>query len=91
MNANTDIELASLEYPLLRCANAYKDFEEELKKCSTRSLAGKTSFRDWAKLKYIGEDIDSFRRMLAGYKSTIIIALTDANLCVSLCILVIFY
>jgi hypothetical protein len=91
LNANTDIELASLEYPLLRCANACKDFEEELKKCSTRSLAGKTSFRDWAKLKYIGEDIDGFRRMLASYKSTIIIALTDANLCVSLCILVIFH
>ncbi|KXG51328.1 uncharacterized protein PGRI_093400 [Penicillium griseofulvum] len=80
LNANTDTELASLEYPLLRCANACKDFEEELKKCSTRSLAGKTSFRDWAKLNYMGEDIDGFRRMLAGYKSTIIIALTDANL-----------
>ena len=91
LNANTDTEFASLEYPLLRCANACKDFEEELKKCSTRSLAGKTSFRDWAKLKYMGEDIDGFRRMLAGYKSTIIIALTDANLRISLCTLVIFH
>ena len=80
LNANADIALPSLEYPLLRCANACKDFEEELKKCSTRSLAGKTSFRDWAKLNYMGEDIDGFRRMLAGYKSTILIALTDANL-----------
>ncbi|KAF7517933.1 hypothetical protein PCG10_000731 [Penicillium crustosum] len=80
VNANTDINLTSLGYPLLRCGNACKDFEEELKKCSTRSSAGKTSFRDWAKLKYMGEDIDGFRRMLAGYKSTIIIALTDANL-----------
>ncbi|KAJ5210514.1 hypothetical protein N7491_010321 [Penicillium cf. griseofulvum] len=80
VDANTDINLSSLGYPLLRCGNACKDFEEELKKCSTRSSAGKTSFRDWAKLKYMGEDIDGFRRMLAGYKSTIIIALTDANL-----------
>ena len=87
VNANTDTNLASLGYPLLRCGNACKDFEEELKKCSTRSSAGKTSFRDWAKLKYMGEDIDGFRRMLAGYKSTIIIALTDANLWVSLCTL----
>ncbi|KAJ5201233.1 hypothetical protein N7449_006036 [Penicillium cf. viridicatum] len=80
LNANTDAKLASLEYPLLRCGNACGDFVEELKKCSTRSRAGKTSFRDWAKLTYMGEDIDGFRRMLAGYKSTIIIALTDANL-----------
>jgi len=28
----------------------------------------------------MGDDIDGFRRVLAGYKSTIIIALTDANL-----------
>lgn len=80
LNANTDAKLSSLEYPLLRCGNACGDFVEELKKCSTRSRAGKTSFRDWAKLTYMGEDIDGFRRMLAGYKSTIIIALTDANL-----------
>ncbi|CAG8910134.1 unnamed protein product [Penicillium egyptiacum] len=80
LECETDTNLASLEHPLLRCGNACRDFEEELKKCSTRSRAGKTSFRDWAKLKYMGEDIDGFRRMLAGYKSTIIIALTDANL-----------
>jgi hypothetical protein len=80
LNANTDINLASLEYPLLRCGNSCRDFDEEIKKCSTRSLAGKTSFREWANLRYMGEDIDSFRLMLAGYKSAIAIALTDANL-----------
>lgn len=80
VNANSDANFATLEYPLLRCGNACKDFEEELKKCSTRSSASRTSFREWAKLKYMGEDIDGFRRMLAGYKSTIIIALNDANL-----------
>ncbi|EPS34141.1 hypothetical protein PDE_09103 [Penicillium oxalicum 114-2] len=31
-------------------------------------------------MRYMGQDIDGFRRMMAGYKSTIIIALTDANL-----------
>ncbi|KAH8751160.1 hypothetical protein BGZ57DRAFT_775119, partial [Hyaloscypha finlandica] len=40
----------------------------------------RTSFRDWAKLRYMGDNIDGFRQLLAGYKSTIIIALTDANL-----------
>lgn len=46
LNANTDIKLASLEYPLLRYGNSCRDFEEELNKFSTRSLAGKTSFQD---------------------------------------------
>ncbi|KAJ5686405.1 hypothetical protein N7536_009024, partial [Penicillium majusculum] len=39
VNANTDINLASLGYPLLRYRNTYKDFKEELKKYSTRSSA----------------------------------------------------
>ncbi|RAQ57290.1 hypothetical protein COH20_012069 [Aspergillus flavus] len=39
-----------------------------------------SDFRDWAKLRYLGDDIDSFRRMLSGYKLTISIALTNANL-----------
>jgi hypothetical protein len=32
----------------------------------------------------MGDDIDGFRRLLAGYKLTINIALTDANLQVSM-------
>ncbi|KAJ5884870.1 hypothetical protein N7495_009380 [Penicillium taxi] len=71
---------AGLEHPLLRCGNACRDFENEIQKLSFRSSAGKSSFRDWAKLKYMDEDLDGFRRMLAGYKSTIVVALTDANL-----------
>ncbi|XP_044717868.1 uncharacterized protein HRG_08510 [Hirsutella rhossiliensis] len=43
-------------------------------------LTETTTFRGWAKLKYMGDDIDGFRRLLSGYKSTITIALTDANL-----------
>ncbi|KAK6811345.1 hypothetical protein RU639_012791 [Aspergillus parasiticus] len=37
-------------------------------------------FRDWAKLRYLGDDIDSFRHMLSGYNLTISIALTDTSL-----------
>lgn len=77
---NTGANFTALEHPLLRCGNACRDFEEEMKKCLKRSSAGRPSFRDWAKLSYMGQDIDGVRRMLAGYKSTIIIALTDANL-----------
>ncbi|GAD99934.1 conserved hypothetical protein [Paecilomyces variotii No. 5] len=80
VNSTADVNLSALELPLLRCGNACKEFEEELTKCSSRSGGNRTSFRDWAKLRYMGDDIDGFRRLLAGYKSTINVALTDANL-----------
>ena len=80
VSATTDVDFSTLDLPLLRCGNAYKEFEQELLKCSSRSGGSRTSFRDWAKLRYMGDDIDGFRRLLAGYKSTISIALTDANL-----------
>lgn len=80
VRATTDAELSALDLPLQRCGNACKEFEEILLKCQSRSGGSRTSFRDWAKLKYMGEDIDGFRRHLSGYKLTINIALTDANL-----------
>jgi hypothetical protein len=80
LSATTDVDISALSLPLLRCGKACKEFEEELKKCSSRSSNGRTSFRDWAKLKYMGDGIDDFRQLLAAYKSTISIALTDANL-----------
>lgn len=76
----TDVSLASLDLPLLRCGKACEEFEQELIKCSSRSNSGRTSFRDWVKLRYMGDNIDGFRRLLAGYKVTINIALTDATL-----------
>jgi Fungal N-terminal domain of STAND proteins len=78
--ATTDVDLSALDLPLLRCGNSCKEFEKEIMKCSLRSGGSRTSFRDWAKLRYMGEDIDGFRRLLAGYKLTINIAMTDANL-----------
>lgn len=77
---NSGSKLNTLECPLFWCGSACQGFEEEIKKCSTPSSGGRKSFRDWAKIRYMGQDIDGFRRMMAGYKSTIIIALTDANL-----------
>ncbi len=74
------IDLTALKLPLLRCGRTCREFEEAVTKCSSRSGGSKTSFRDWAKLKYMGDGIDAFRRMLDGYKSTISIALADANL-----------
>jgi len=77
---NKDTDFTALKLPLLRCGNACKEFDEVIAKCSSHSGGSRTSFRDWAKLKYMGDGIDEFRRMLAGYKSTINIALADANL-----------
>ncbi|KAI9927469.1 hypothetical protein ASPWEDRAFT_44821 [Aspergillus wentii DTO 134E9] len=80
IQATTDVNLSVLDLPLLRCGNACNEFREELIKCSSRSGGSRTSFRDWAKLRYMGDDIDGFRRVLAQYQLTINIALTDANL-----------
>ena len=80
ISASTDLDLSALEIPLRRCGMACGEFEQEIKKCSSRSGGSRASFRDWAKLRYMGEDIDGFRRVLSGYKMTIAIALSDANL-----------
>ena len=80
IRATTEIDFSPLDLPLLRCGNACKEFEQELLKCLSRSSNDRTSFRDWARLRYMGDDIDNFRRILAGYKLTITIALADANL-----------
>lgn len=80
VNAVTDVDLSALSVPLLRCGNACKEFEQQLLKCSSRSGGDGMSLRGWAQLKYMGDGIDNFRHMLAGYKSTIAIALNDANL-----------
>jgi hypothetical protein len=80
LSTTTDVDLSALDLPLLRCGNSCKEFELEILKCSSRSGSSRTSFRDWAKLRYMGDDIDGFRQLLAGYKSTINIALTDVSL-----------
>lgn len=72
--------LPALDLPLKRCGNACKEFEQQLLKCASRSGGDRKSFRDWARLRYMSDDIDGFRRLLAGYKLTINIALTDATL-----------
>jgi hypothetical protein len=80
VGATTDVDLSVLDQPLLRCGRACEDFEKELLKCSSHSNSSRTSFRDWARLRYRGDDIDGFRNLLANYKATISIALNDVNL-----------
>lgn len=76
----SDVDLSPLDLPLLRCGNACNEFAQEIWKCLSRSGENRTSFRDWAKLRYMGDDIDGFRRLLAGYKSTFGIAIAHVNL-----------
>lgn len=80
VKSNPDVDLPSLDLPLLRCGNVCKEFQQEVLKCAARSNGGRTSFRGWARLRYMGDNIDDFRDLLAGYKATINIALTDVNL-----------
>jgi hypothetical protein len=75
-----NINFASLKLPLLRCGKACSDFEAVIVKCTLHSGGSRTSFRDWAKLTYLGKNIDGFKNMIGSYKSTISIALGDANL-----------
>jgi hypothetical protein len=75
-------DFSALSLPLLRCGNACRDFEQKILSSASRSDNARANFRGWAKLRYLGDDVDNFRRMLSGYKSTILIAITDATLCV---------
>jgi hypothetical protein len=79
VRSDTDVNLSALDLPLRRCGNACDEFLEELQKCCTRSGGDRQSFRDWAKLRYIGDNIDDFKNSLAAYKSTITIALIDVQ------------
>jgi hypothetical protein len=79
VKTNSDDTLSVLDLPLRRCGHACTEFLQELEKCCSRSGADKQSFRDWAKLRYMGDNIDEFKDALAGYKSTITIALIEVQ------------
>lgn len=74
-----EIDLSTLKLPLLRCGKACEGFAELIKRC-TPGLSKDTGFRTWIMLTYRGRDIISFRNLIGVYKSTIAIALADANM-----------
>jgi hypothetical protein len=78
--ANTDADLATIQLPLLRCGKACEDFGGLIAKYTADTDGSRTGYKDWAKLKYMGDDIVGFTNMLAGYKATIMIALCDVNM-----------
>jgi hypothetical protein len=73
-------QLTHLKLPLLRCGKACREFEETINKSVAHAGVQRTSFRDWARLHYRGGDIKDFITTLAGYKSTISIAIGAVNL-----------
>ncbi|KAJ4992430.1 hypothetical protein SVAN01_02139 [Stagonosporopsis vannaccii] len=79
MRSQTDVDFPALDLPLRRCGTACEEFLEELRRCSSRSGGDRKSFRDWAKLRYMGDNIDDFKDSLAAYKSTLSIAIMDVQ------------
>ncbi|OGM44111.1 hypothetical protein ABOM_007284 [Aspergillus bombycis] len=80
INTNDTADFTDLIITLQRCGNACREFEESIIDYSNKVCDRKMSLQDWAKLRYIGEDIHGFRHMVAGYKSTIRIVVTHVNL-----------
>lgn len=80
VSASADFDLSTLEIPLQQCGKACIEFEQEIKKCLLRPRGSRPSVQDWARLKYMGEDIDGFRQVMSMYKQTITIALCDVRL-----------
>ncbi|XP_014550964.1 hypothetical protein COCVIDRAFT_42647 [Bipolaris victoriae FI3] len=74
-----EADFTLLKLPLFRCGCACIEFNMVVKDATKQFYGSLASFRDWAKLKYMGDDIDNFTDSLAAYKSTINIALTDSS------------
>ena len=70
----------TLSLPLLRCGKSCDEFEALVTECTKHTTGTKTSVRDWVKMQYMGRDITGFKNALAEYKSTISIAIGEANL-----------
>ncbi|UKZ46138.1 hypothetical protein TrVGV298_000336 [Trichoderma virens] len=72
--------ISMLKIPVLCCHQTCQDFNAVIIKCTKHSAGSRASFRDWAQIRYMGGDIRDFKDMLAGYKSTIAIALGSLNM-----------
>jgi hypothetical protein len=88
--SNEDDDFTTLKIPLQRCGDACREFQEIFTKFNSGN-SKRAQLRDWVMVKYMGEEISGFKDVLAGYKSTICIAIGDANLYVSLGLKQIFH
>ncbi|KAI0012758.1 hypothetical protein F4779DRAFT_643589 [Xylariaceae sp. FL0662B] len=78
---NPGLDFRALERPLQRCGKACEEYSQIISRCTKRSDSiSRSSVRDWITQKYLQGDINDFRSMVAAHKSTISIALANANL-----------
>ncbi|KAK6844044.1 hypothetical protein PG987_004904 [Apiospora arundinis] len=81
ISANPSLDFEYLKRPLQRCGNACEEYGKIVARCTKHSsTTSRSSVRDWVTQKYLQGDINDFRAMLAAHKSTINIALANANL-----------
>jgi hypothetical protein len=78
--SNTDSTYATLKVPLYGCGTACREFAELIEKCAPRADLERRSFRDWARLRWRGDNIEEFKKVLSSYKATINIAIGDINM-----------
>lgn len=75
------VNLDLLKAPLGRCGSACREFAQALRDCSgPDDRVERYNFTGWLKIRWRGSDINEFKDTLAGYKSTIAIAIAGANL-----------
>lgn len=78
---NPTLDFTALELPLQRCGHACDEYRNIIERCTQHSSEdSRPSVRDWITQKYLQGDINDFRAMIAVHKSTINIALANANL-----------
>ncbi|KAH7175959.1 hypothetical protein EDB81DRAFT_633294, partial [Dactylonectria macrodidyma] len=79
--SNPTLDFEALRGPLQRCGNACEEYGKIIARCTKNSSdISRPSVLDWIKQKYLQGDINDFRAMLAAHKTTINIALVNANL-----------
>ncbi|KAG5805475.1 hypothetical protein H9Q74_008458 [Fusarium xylarioides] len=77
---NGDSNFDVLKLPLLRCGKTCEEYGELITRCTKHPGLSRPSLPDWISQQYLKGDINDFREMVAGYKSTINVALVNANM-----------
>jgi hypothetical protein len=73
--------LLLLQGPIERCSQVCGEFEQSMNVFSGKSKPG---FRDWTKMEFMRGDMNEFIDTIAGYKSTISVALGTITLLVAI-------
>ncbi|KAI6284164.1 hypothetical protein MCOR27_002919 [Pyricularia oryzae] len=80
IEGHPNIKFGSFALPLQRCGKTCQEYGEFITKYIRHSTTLRASLRDWITQRYFQGNINDFRNMLLRYKSTINIALTNANI-----------